>query len=229
MTMKRVSMAIGAALLFVFAAPAAWTQDDVPERTPAAVMSFHGAQWLERDTREEEERPDLVLEVMDLQPGMTVADIGCGSGWYTRRMAKEIGPDGVAYGVDIQPEMLDYLVQFAKIEGIENIEPVLGDVADPKLKPGSIDWMILADVYHEFQEPKPMLAKMRAALKPDGKICLLEYRDEDDTARHIKPEHRMTARQVLAEWNAAGFELIDYRDFLPSQHLFIFQRRPDRD
>lgn len=229
MTMKRLSIAITAALLCLFSTPAAWTQDDVPERTPAPVMSFHGAQWLERDTREEEERPDLVLELMDLKPGMMVADIGCGSGWYTRKIAKEIGPDGIAYGVDIQPEMLDYLVRFAKIAGIENIKPVLGDVDDPNLEPNSIDWMILADVYHEFQEPEPMLQKMMEALKPDGKICLLEYRDEDDTARHIKPEHRMTARQVLAEWNAAGFELIDYRDFLPSQHVFIFQRRPDRD
>jgi ubiquinone/menaquinone biosynthesis C-methylase UbiE len=211
------------------ALPLAHAQNEVPERTPAPVMGFHGAAWLERDTREQEERPDLVLGVMDLKPGMVVADIGCGTGWFSRRIAKEVAPDGIVYGVEIQPEMLDYLVQYAKIENIKNIKPVLGDEVDPKLPRNSIDWMFLADVYHEFQQPEPMLAKMLEALKPTGKVCLLEYREEGDSARHIKPEHRMTARQVLAEWNAAGFELVDYRDFLPSQHLFIFQPRPKRD
>ena len=203
-------------------------QETAPERVPAPVMSFHGAAWLERAARDREERPDLVLEIMDLKPGMDVVDMGCGTGYYARRMAKLVGPEGTVYGVDIQPEMLEFLVQYSKLDGLKNVKPVLGGVDDPKLRPNSIDWMILADVYHEFQQPKPMLAKMLAALKPGGKICVLEYRAEDETARHIKPEHRMTARDVLREWNEAGFELVDYRDFLPSQHLFIFHRRPAR-
>ncbi len=202
--------------------------EDVPakKRMPAAIMSFHGAAWLERPERVEEERPHEVIELMNLEDGDVVADIGCGTGFYSRRIARAVGPSGKVYGVDIQPEMLAFLEEYCAEEGIENVVPVLGDEVDPKLEPGTIDWMILADVYHEFQQPKPMLAKMHAALKDDGKICLLEYRLLGESAQHIKLEHRMSVRQVLAEWQPAGFELVDLQEFLPSQHLFIFQKRP---
>lgn len=209
---------------------ATWTtqgraQDDPPKRTPAPVMSFHGARWLERPTREKEEQPYAVLKAMNLKDGDIVVDMGVGSGYYARKIARIVGPTGKVYGVDIQPEMLEMLVSACAKEGIENVVPILGDVADPKLPKGEIDWIILADVYHEFQEPEPMLAKMLESLKPDGKVALLEYRDEDGSARHIKPEHRMSVKQVLAEWNPAGFELKDLLEFLPSQHLFIFGKR----
>ena len=223
--------------LFAFAVATTWlvqtvapAQEEPRTRTPAPVMSYHGAKWLERPGRLEEERPYEVLESMGLKPGMKVADIGCGSGYYARKMATQVGPDGVVYGVDIQPEMLDILVELCDAEELTNVKPVLGDEKDPKLPRGEIDWMILADVYHEFQYPEEMLAKMLEALAPGGKVVLLEYRAEAfRTASHIKPEHRMTVRDVLAEWNRAGFELVDLQEFLPSQHLFIFQKRPDRD
>jgi len=199
-------------------------------REPAPVMSYHGARWLERPTREEEEQPEEVLDYMALEPGMTVVDLGCGSGYFARRMARRVGPEGKVYGVDIQPEMLDIMMQIAEAEGVEGIEPVLGDEKDPNLPDGTIDWMLMADVYHEFQYPEEMLAAMREDLAPGGRILLLEYRDEEfRQASHIKPEHRMTVRQVLKEWNAAGFELIDLRQFLPSQHLFVFQPDPDAE
>ena len=205
-------------------------QQEKRTRVPAPVMSFHGAKWLERPSRLEEERPYEVLKAMDLTPGMTVADIGCGSGYYARKMAEAVGPDGVVYGVDIQPEMLEIMREICEKEGVINIKPILGGVKDTKLPRGKIDWMILADVYHEFQHPEEMLANMLASLSPGGKVALLEYRAEAfRTASHIKPEHRMTVKDVLAEWNAAGFELVDLKEFLPSQHLFIFQKRPGRD
>ena len=225
--------------LFAFAVATTWLVQGLAlaqeeprtrTRTPAPVMSYHGAKWLERPGRLEEERPYEVLESMGLKPGMKVADIGCGSGYYARKMATQVGPGGVVYGVDIQPEMLDILVELCDAEEVTNVKPVLGDEKDPKLPRGEIDWMILADVYHEFQYPEEMLAKMLEALAPGGKVVLLEYRAEAfRTASHIKPEHRMTVRDVLAEWNRAGFELVDLQEFLPSQHLFIFQKRPDRD
>ena len=221
------ALTLAASWLVQAAVPA---QEEPRTRTPAPVMSYHGAQWLERPSRLEEERPFEVLKLMGLEPGMKVADIGCGSGYYARKMAKQVGPDGVVYGVDIQPEMLDIMAQLCEKEEVTNVKPVLGGEKDPKLPRGEIDWMILADVYHEFQYPEEMLAKMLEALAPGGKIALLEYRAEAfRTASHIKPEHRMTVRDVLAEWNAAGFELVDLQESLPSQHLFIFRKRPDRD
>ncbi len=203
--------------------------DEPAPRVPAPVMSYHGADWLERPEREQEERPDEVIKAMGLKPGDVVADIGCGTGYFVRRMAKAVAPEGKVYGVEIQPEFIEIMKEKCAKEGITNFEPILGDEIDPKLPKGAIDWMILVDVYHEFQQPEPMLARMREALKPDGKIALIEYRLLGDTAKHIKEEHRMSVQQVLVEWNKAGFELIDLQEFLPSQHFFIFQRDPDRD
>lgn len=198
-------------------------------RTPAPVMSYHGADWLERPEREQEEKPDEVIKAMGLKDGDIVADIGCGTGYFTRRMAKAVAPRGKVYGVEIQPEFLEMMREKCAAEGIANIVPILGDEDDPKLPKGEIDWILLVDVYHEFQQPEPMLAKMLECLKPGGKVALVEYRLLGDTARHIKIEHRMSVRQVLAEWHPAGFELVDLLEFLPSQHFFIFQRDPDRD
>lgn len=198
-------------------------------RTPAPVMSYRGAPWLERPERETEEQPLRVIHAMELEQGDVVVDMGCGTGYYARKIAQVVGPEGKVIGVDIQPEMLEQMMALAMEEGIANIEPVLGEVDDPKLESGSADWIILVDVYHEFAEPEPMLEAMWNALKPGGKIALLEYREEGNSAAHIKPDHRMSTRQVLKEWNHAGFELVDLMQFLPSQHFFVFQRDPDRE
>ena len=210
-------------------AAAVRAQEAPPPRTPAPVMTFHGADWLERPSRMEEEQPLDVIAYMDPKPGMTVVDLGCGTGYYARKIAPKVLPGGTVYGEDIQPEMLEMMKNLCTKEKIENVVPILGDEKDPKLPAGKVDWIIMADVYHEFQYPQPMLAKMLESLSPTGKICLLEYRNETfRQAAHIKPEHRMTVKQVLAEWNAAGYELIDLQEFLPVQHMFIFQRRPAR-
>jgi ubiquinone/menaquinone biosynthesis C-methylase UbiE len=196
--------------------------EDTPKRKPAAVMSFRGAPWLERSERDEEEQPYKVIGAMKLKEGDIVADIGVGTGYYARKIAQVVGEKGTVFGVDIQPEMLDMLIEYCKQQDIKNVKPILGEFDDPKLPPSSLDWIILADVYHEFSDPEAMLAKMLEALKSTGKACLLEYRLNGDTARHIKLEHRMSVEQVKAEWIPAGFELLELHEYLPSQHLFIF-------
>jgi len=193
------------------------------ERTPAPVMSHLGAAWLERPTRDEEERPEIVLEAMKLKNGDVVADIGVGSGYYARKIAPLVAPDGKVLGVDIQPEMLDILTGLAIKEEIANIEPILGTIDDPNLPDGALDWILLVDTYHEFAEPQAMLKKIKKALKPDGKVCLVEYRLLGTTAAHIKKEHRMSVEQVLTEWEPAGFVLEELIEEMPSQHLFIFR------
>lgn len=197
----------------------------VPKREPANVMSFESAAWLEREGRAELEKPEVVLQAMELREGMKVAEIGAGTGFFSRRLAKAVGPKGKVYAEDIQPEMLDLLKQYAAKEGIKNIVPVLGTEADPKLPLGKIDRVLLVDVYHEFQKPEPMLAALRKVLAPGGTITLVEYRLEGDTASHINIKHRMSVEQVLAEWNAAGYELANQIETLPSQHVFIFSTR----
>ena len=195
----------------------------VRHRVPATYMSFLGADWLERPDRLQEEKPERVLDTLTIQPGDVVADVGCGSGYYARRIAARVQPGGKVYCEDIQSEMLEIMEQYMEAEGVTGITPVLGTAVDPMLPEGEIDWVIMADVYHEMLTPGPMLAGIRRALSPAGRVALLEYRVEDGTGDWIKADHRMSVRQVLSEWQTAGFELEALHDFLPGQHLFFFR------
>jgi SAM-dependent methyltransferase len=186
-------------------------------------MSFRGADWLERPQRVQEERPAEVLRVMALAPGDVVADVGAGSGYFTRRIAPLVAPTGTVYAVDVQEEMLEILAQNVQEEGLTGIVPVLGTDVDPGLPEGGVDWILLVDVYHELSQPGPMLEAMRRSLKPEGRVALVEYRVEDGSAQSIRAEHRMSVLQVLLEWEAAGFELAELHEFLPSQHLFVLR------
>jgi len=189
----------------------------------ASVMGYQGADWLEREERDIEEAPDKALEALDLQAGMTVADIGAGSGYMTVRMARRVGPSGKVYAEDIQPEMIALLKKRLQRDGVTNVIPVLGAYDDPMLPAATIDLMLLVDVYHEFSEPVKMLAGMRAALKPGGRLVLLEYRKEDPTVP-IRFEHKMTVQEAKAEVEAAGFTLTKVDGRLPRQHILIFTK-----
>jgi predicted methyltransferase len=214
-----ISTALG--LVVALLGQAAAPPPAAPARTPATVMSASGASWLEREGREEEQRPAEIFRTMGLKDGDVVADLGCGTGWFARRMAPAVAPRGTVYAVDIQPEMLDLLRGYVAAEGVKGIVPLLGTETDPKLPPGGLDWILMVDVYHEFQKPGAMLEAIRRSLKPTGKVALVEYRLEGDTASHIRREHRMSVEQVLGEWLPAGFRLVAQHEFLPVQHLFV--------
>ncbi len=222
---RRLAMA---SLLVLAVAQGVALGRQAPERRPAPVMGYQGADWLEREGREEEQRPGEVIKTMGLKDGDLVADLGCGTGYFARRMARAVAPSGRVYAVDIQPEMLDRMKGLLEKEAITNVVPVLGEADDPKLPSAGLDWILLVDVYHELQRPKAMLAKMRESLKPAGRIALVEYRLEGTTASHIRPEHRMSPAQVLAEWEPAGFRLVTRHEFLPTQHFFVFEKTADR-
>ena len=215
--MNPLALGLAAALLAQAASAPA------PPRKPAAVISARGASWLEREGREDEQRPSEIFSAMGLKDGDVVADLGCGTGWFARRMARVVAPRGTVYAVDIQPEMLDLLRGYVAKEGIVNVEPVLGTETDPKIPPGSLDWILMVDVYHEFQQPKAMLEAIRRSLKPTGMVALVEYRLEGGSASHIRVEHRMSVAQVLVEWRPAGFRLVKRLEFLPTQHLFVLE------
>lgn len=194
-------------------------------RRIAQTMSFHGASWLIRSEREQEERPSQVLPQLGLKPGMTVCDMGCGNGFYSIEMAKQVAP-GDVLAVDIQQEMLHLLKLRAEEAGVDNIKPLLGTAVDPQLAPASVDLVLMVDVYHEFSHPRQMLAAIRQSLKPGGQVALLEYREEDPRVP-IKPEHKMSKRQILQEYSANGFRLAKEYDQLPWQHLMFFEADPD--
>jgi ubiquinone/menaquinone biosynthesis C-methylase UbiE len=192
-------------------------------REIAQTMHYRGAPWLTRDNREQEERCSLLMTNLGIKPGMTVCDMGCGNGYYTLQMAKMVGPTGRVLAVDIQPEMLRMLKQRAAEAKLENIEPILGEVHDPRLPAGEVDLILLVDVYHEFSHPEHMLAAMREALAPGGVIVLTEYRAEDPNVP-IKPLHKMSKRQILKEFIPNGYKLVKEFDRLPWQHMMFFQR-----
>jgi len=192
-------------------------------RPIATTMHYTGAPWLVRESRQREEDCRQLLKELDVRPGQTLCDVGCGNGFYTLPMARLTGSEGKVYAVDIQPEMLTMLEGRANQAGIENVETILSTQTDPRLPEGSIDLLLLVDVYHEFSHPKEMLQAIRKSLKSDGQIALAEFRAEDPEVP-IKPLHKMSKKQILKEFNANGFKLVREFDDLPWQHLMFFTR-----
>ena len=192
-------------------------------RRIAQTMHWTGAEWLIRQDREREENAARMLEELKLKPGWTVCDLGCGNGYHALTMAGTVGKDGRILAVDIQPQMLEMLKARAEGRGLRNIETIKGEAWDPKLPDGSCDLILLVDVYHEFSHPEHLLKAMHRALKPDGVVALVEFREEDRTVP-IKPEHKMSKAQILKEWLPMGFALEREFDDLPWQHLMFFRR-----
>jgi ubiquinone/menaquinone biosynthesis C-methylase UbiE len=198
-------------------------QHPVSGRVYALPMSVEGAPWLDRREREDEEEVGLLVRLLRLPRGAAVADVGAGSGYVTTRLARAVGPTGKVYAVDIQQGMLDLLAQAVAKQKLANVEPVLGTLDDPRLPPASVDLIVMVDVYHEFSQPQRMLQRMKEALKPDGRLVLVEYRAEDP-AVPIRPEHKMTKAQVKQEVEHEGFKQSRVLDDLPRQHVIIFTK-----
>ena len=189
-------------------------------RQIAQVMSHYGIEWLERPERDFEENTIALLKNLNLKPGMKVADIGAGSGYHSRLIAKQIG-NGKVYAVDVEQEMIAYLNERIQREKLSNIQPVLGSETSVLLPAESIDLMLLVDVYHEFSFPYEMGTSMYNSLKPNGKIVLVEFRMEDD-AVPIKTIHKMSESQATKEMKKVGFRLEKNYTNLPWQHCMVF-------
>ena len=194
-------------------------------RRYAPVMGYQGADWLERGERDDEEAPDVALNVLKIPAGAAVADIGAGSGFITERLSVRVGPAGRVFANDVQPQMLEILSRRLAVKRITNVTLVQGTVDDPKLAPASVDLELMVDVYHELSEPQVMLRHLREALKPAGRLVLLEYRKEDP-AIPIKPEHKMSVAEARLEVEAEGFTLAKVDETLPRQHILIFTVKP---
>ena len=194
------------------------------DREISGVMGWQGASWLERDKREREERTDLLLEALALQPGMVIADIGAGTGYLSRRMAPLVMPGGKIIALDLQPEMVNFLQTGVKRSGLSQIEVRLSSVDDIKLPKNSIDMAIMVDVYHELAYPYEVMNSIMQALKPRGRIVFVEYKAEDARVP-IKPLHKMSEAQIKRE---AGIFSLDWErtvSTLPWQHVVVFRKR----
>ena len=194
-------------------------------REISKVMGHRGAAWLERAARDEKERPDLVVDSMNLALGDVVADIGAGTGYFTFRIAPRV-PEGRVFAVDIQPEMLDKMRARKQREGRDNVTLVRGSITDPSLPSDSVDAALMVDAYHEFSHPREMMQNLADALVPGGRVYLVEYRKEDPSVP-IKRLHKMSEAQAKKEMKAVGLDWVATRDMLPRQHFLVFEKPAD--
>lgn len=191
-------------------------------REIAQVMGHPGAGWLERPGREREERTDLLLASLALEPDDVVADLGAGTGYFTLPIARRL-TGGRVLAVDLQPEMLGIIRERAAAEGLENVELVQASAQDPDLPPGTVDWVLMVDAYHEFSHPREVMQAVFHALRAGGRVALVEYRAEDPSVP-IKPLHKMSEAQARRELEAVGLAWVGTLDVLPRQHLILFEK-----
>lgn len=191
-------------------------------REIARVMGHEGAGWLERSSREQQEKSSLVVQALNLKPTDIVADIGAGTGYFTFRISPLV-PEGKVFAVDIQPEMLDIIKFLKQDKGVTNVMPILANLTDPNLPEESADIALMVDAYHEFSYPKEVMAGVVKALKPGGRVVLVEYRGENPFVA-IKPLHKMTQNQVRKEMTAVGLNWVETKNVLPQQHFMVFEK-----
>ncbi len=197
-------------------------------RPIADVMSWQGADWLFRETRIDEEQPEAMLDALKIPPGATVADVGAGAGYHSIRLARRVGPGGTVLATDLQPKMIQMLKQNAQAAGVSNIKTLLCSSKNSMLPDGKVDLILMVDVYHECTDPETTLRGLRKALRPGGRLVLVEFRGEDPEVP-IKPEHKMTLKQVRREVEPQGFGFVTSLEFLPWQHIIIFDKPADKE
>ena len=212
------------ALVFLAFSLIAIAQQPQVGRQPAPVMGAAGADWLTRPERIQEEEPDRMLASLEIQPGSVVADVGAGVGYHAWRLSRIVGPAGRVIAEDIQEEMIRMLKQNIEKQGLLNVDMVLGTPTDPKLPQSAVDLVLMVDVYHEFSDPVAMMTKIRRALKPGGRVVLVEFRKEDPKVP-IKRLHKMTEAQVRKEMAVHPLEWVETSEVLPRQHIIVFKKK----
>ena len=219
----------GAAAILALTVVSAQGTHPVSGRRIAGVMGHEGAPWLDRPEREREEEPGKAITALNIRAGQVIADVGAGTGYYTVRLADAVGARGRVYATDIQPEMLalvrktlDATSLTRDAKSLNNVELVLGTETDARLPAGTIDMALMVDVYHELAQPQAFLRSLKRALRPDGRLVLIEFRKEDASVP-IREEHKMSVREARMELEAEGFRFDRVIDVLPWQHILIFR------
>lgn len=179
------------------------------------------APFFNRPQRDQEERPEMLMSALQIRPGATVADVGSGTGYFTWRLAQQVGSQGKVYAVDVQQSMLDLTKVAVAEHKLSNVEYVLATESSPRLPERSVDLVFVAYAYHEFGDPDAMMAAIRRALKPGGRVLILEYAKESNIAP-ASPLHKMSFEEIRREITPMGFVIDQLLDFLPVQHGVIF-------
>lgn len=216
------ALLVGIVAAAIAAVAAQERRHPVSGRVLAPTMGVAGAAWLDRPEREAEEGPSKAIAALGIRPGAIVADVGAGSGYYTVRLARVVGPTGRVVATDLQPGMLDIIRSKIARERLTNVEVLQGRMDDPVLPAGTFDLVLMVDVYHELASPQVFVRKLKEALKPDGRLVLIEFRLEDPRVP-IREEHKMSVAQVRQELGADGFQIDRVIDVLPWQHIIVLR------
>lgn len=193
-------------------------------RTREIARVSENINWLTRPERDADERPETLLDALQIPSGATVVDLGAGTGYFTWRLAQQVGPHGNVIAVEIQEKMLDLIAQELKMRKLTNVKLVLGGERDPHLPTGEVDLVLIANSLHEFSEPEAILAAVRRCLKPGGRVAVIEYSKENAHVP-VSELHKMSFEEIRSEIEPLGFELDLVLDFLPMQHGLIFMRQ----
>ena len=215
-------ISVATCLVALVSVDAVGQRHPVSGRVLAPTMGVEGAAWLDRPEREAEEAPSKAIAALGIAPGAVVADVGAGSGYYTVRLAEVVGPTGRVVATDLQPGMLDLIRAKVERQGLTNVTLVQGRADDPTLPTASFDLIVLVDVYHELASPQIFVRKLREALKPGGRLVLIEFRLEDPRVP-IREVHKMSVSQVRQELGADGFQIDKVIDVLPWQHIIVLK------
>jgi precorrin-6B methylase 2 len=191
------------------------------ERTRDIAPATENVAFFNRPQRDSEERPELLMDALNIPRGATIADVGSGTGYFTWRLAREVGPTGKVVAIDVQQSMLDLTKAAVTAHKLTNVEYVLATEKDPRLPEKALDLVFIAYAYHEFGDPEAMMAAVRRSLKPGGRVVILEYAKESNIAP-ASPLHKMSFEEIRREIEPMGFAIDQLLDFLPVQHGVIF-------
>jgi ubiquinone/menaquinone biosynthesis C-methylase UbiE len=179
---------------------------------------------LEGPDRDAWQRPDQVMDALQIGEGSVVADLGAGGGWFTVRLARRVGPNGRVYAEDIQPEMIGAIQRRVQREGLRNVTTVMGTAVDPRIPEGAVDAVLIVDAYHEMEQPVMLLRNLARTLKPNGVVGIINFK-RDGGGPGPAMDERVEPAKVIADAKAAGLEL-KRRDDLRYQYLLTFGVAP---
>ena len=203
---------------------AAWSMADAQTRPRhGKLFAPIDLGLLEGPDRDLWQLPDQIMDTLGIAEGSVVADIGAGGGWFTIRLARRVGANGLVYAEDIQPQMLEATMRRVAREGLGNVRRVLGTAEDPRLPAAALDAVLIVDTYHELDNPDSMLRNIASALKPQGRVGVVDFK-RDGLGPGPALEDRVDPEQVVRDAEAAGLRLVRRETFLPYQFLLVFSR-----
>lgn len=168
------------------------------------------------------QKPAEVVKALGLAPGMTVADVGAGTGYFSRYLAEAVGAGGTVFAVEVEPNLVTHLRERSEKEGTGNVVPVLGSADNPRLPAGGVDLILIVDTLHHIDDRPAYLRRVQRALKPGGRIAVVDFKKEESPVGP-PPEHRLARDQVLQEFELAGYRLVEEKALLQYQYFLLFR------